>query len=566
MSKLNPTAKQQEANASHLNWMGGNSWDVNDPFVRLRMAAASCFFGEPKYYDTSGTEPTRSQFANLCRLSAQDFAYLRSTLNALSPSEWRDLSPRKTIERCVDECLAVDPERTLQIASALRNEDFMRSTPQVILVRAALSPATKGTGLVRRYAPEICRRGDEPAAGFAYFLDEYGRKTPLPNALKKAWRDALESFDDYVLAKYRLERNAVKTVDVVNLTHAHSESIDRLKRDELRQKDTWESVVSNGGSWRDAAKITPHMATLRNLRNFAQNGVAIGEIADRLRDGVRGGKQLPFRYYAAYKALDGYPAWQDLAEECLEISFANAPRFKGRVASLSDNSGSAWGTLTSELGSMHVAEIGNLMGVIAGKCADEGWLYVFGDRLARTPVRKNSSVFDLCDKAEQAGQGIGGATENGIWLFFDRAIRAREHWDHIFVYSDMQAGHGGLYGVDSNAYADYRWNGSNYIDVAKLIRTYRERVNPNVMIYLVQTAGYVDALVPEYYDRTFVLGGWSTNILKFADAMNRAYDGDAPSKAEVAEAAAENSVSADGVETTCDDVTQTLKLKTLLDD
>jgi len=144
MSKLNPTAKQQEANASHLNWMGGNSWDVNDPFVRLRMAAASCFFGEPKYYDPSGTKPTRSQFANRSRLSAENFAYLRSTLNALSPSEWRDLSPRKTIERCVDERLAVDPERTLQIASALRNEDFMRSTPQVILVRAALSPKRRG--------------------------------------------------------------------------------------------------------------------------------------------------------------------------------------------------------------------------------------------------------------------------------------------------------------------------------------------------------------------------------------------------------------------------------------
>jgi hypothetical protein len=35
---------------AHLNFMGGVSYSVDDPLFRLRLAASSCFFGEPMYY------------------------------------------------------------------------------------------------------------------------------------------------------------------------------------------------------------------------------------------------------------------------------------------------------------------------------------------------------------------------------------------------------------------------------------------------------------------------------------------------------------------------------------
>ena len=120
------------------------------------------------------------------------------------------------------------------------------------------------------------------------------------------------------------------------------------------------------------------------------------------------------------------------------------------------------------------------------------------------------------------GNKIGGNTENGIWLFFDKAIREKQHWDHIFVYSDMQAGHGGLYGISETEYGEYIFPGSgNHIDVAKLIAKYRSAVNPKVKIYLVQSAGYQDVLVPEFYKDTYILGGWSAGILKFASEMSK---------------------------------------------
>jgi hypothetical protein len=41
------------------------------------------------------------------------------------------------------------------------------------------------------------------------------------------------------------------------------------------------------------------------------------------------------------------------------------------------------------------------------------------------------------------------------------------------------------------------------------------------MVYLVQVAGYQDTLIPEFYDRTYILGGWGDGLLKFADKMNK---------------------------------------------
>ena len=57
-----------------------------------------------------------------------------------------------------------------------------------------------------------------------------------------------------------------------------------------------------------------------------------------------------------------------------------------------------------------------------------------------------------------------------------------------FSYSDQQAGHGGLYGLNSRDYSEYVIRG-HYIDVLKLVQEYRRKVNPKVNVFSVQTAG-----------------------------------------------------------------------------
>jgi hypothetical protein len=91
----------------------------------------------------------------------------------------------------------------------------------------------------------------------------------------------------------------------------------------------------------------------------------------------------------------------------------------------------------------------------------------------------------------------------------------------------MQAGHGGLYGGGVIG-SDYCWRkgphslalgAMSYIDVPKLVRKYRNTVNPKVNVFLVQIAGYEDTIIPEFYNRTYIIGGWSGSVLKFARRM-----------------------------------------------
>ena len=532
MSKLNKTeTKPIYEKTSHKNYMNGDSWNLSDPFIKLRMVAASSFFGEPKYYNEDGTINS-----NILKNEDgyKDIDYIVESLGQPIFKPQDKCKVQKQFETLIDDCLSVDVEKTLQLAVSLRNEDLIRSTPQVILVRAAMHKNAKGTGLIKKYASQICQRGDEPAAVISYLFSTYGKNTPIPNSIKKSLKEILESFNDYTISKYKMENNFVKTRDVVNLVHAFSPSIDKLMKGEAKQEKTWNSIVSNANKnektdteiWTDALNGMPHMALLRNLRNLINNNVDENLYLDKLLKGVEGGKQLPFRYYSAYKFIKNIASSRvlDTLEECLELSFKNAPHFEGKTMVLSDNSGSAWGSLTSDLGTMHVAEIGNLMAVMTAKMSDEGEVGIFGDRLDIIPVRKKQSIFDLLDKCTESGGKIGGATENGIWLFFDKVLKNKEHYDNIFVYSDMQAGHGGLYGEDPYDYMNYRVNGSRYINVPKLINEYRKTVNPNVMVYLIQTAGYKDVLIPEYFDKTFILGGWSLNIPLFAAKMSEIYN------------------------------------------
>ena len=59
---------------------------------------------------------------------------------------------------------------------------------------------------------------------------------------------------------------------------------------------------------------------------------------------------------------------------------------------LSDNSGSAWGTIPTEYGSVTVAEIDNLSSVITSACSDEGYVGKFGDKLKVFDTRSHFSL------------------------------------------------------------------------------------------------------------------------------------------------------------------------------
>jgi hypothetical protein len=365
-----------------------------------------------------------------------------------------------------------------------------------------------------------------------------GSKKGLPSLLKRTWAERLEAYSRYQLNKYK----GKSLIDLVRLSHANSADIDELMQTgTLKVTDTemtWETLRSAGKTWTEISNQIriPHMALLRNLRGIfteiSDRGTAEKILTD-LKAGVLNGKQFPFRYWSAYKAVNSADIHNkqlvlDTIEECMDIAVENMPKLSGRVACLSDNSGSSWGTMNSEYGSVTVAEIANLSSIITAKQSDEGYVGVFGDNLSVKPVSKRNGLLTQLEETSQRGRNQGGGTENGIWLFWDDAIKNKKHWDTVFVYSDMQAGHGGLYGINSSEYRDFIYGGSrgrnSYIDVLALVKEYRKKVNPKVNVFTVQVAGYNNSILPENIYRGAVLAGWTGREPIFAKAIIDTWD------------------------------------------
>lgn len=274
-----------------------------------------------------------------------------------------------------------------------------------------------------------------------------------------------------------------------------------------------------------------HMAILRNLRNMFSNDISEHhgkKILLALKSGVEHGKQFPFRYFNAYTMIQNSDVKYknlilDALEECLDIALVNLPKLPGKTVCLSDNSGSAHGSFASEYGHMDVAKINNLSSILTALNADEGEFYVFGDRLTEVAVSKRNGALIQLKEANARGQEVGMSTENGVWLYLDNIIRNKEHIDNLFIYSDMQAGHGGLYGINPSQYKEHVCNG-RYIDVLSLVEKYRKEVNPQVNVFTVQTAGYSNVVLPENLYRTSILYGWTGKESVYAEKMIQLWD------------------------------------------
>ena len=335
----------------------------------------------------------------------------------------------------------------------------------------------------------------------------------------------------------------------------------------------------------------PHMALLRNLRNILSEYAvrpdtenAIREIellTEQLVKGVRGGKQFPFRYFSAYKMLknarlsfngempkrnyrskklgkkeeesdtqEEEPDKQEVEKvehtpeqidtfakmltivlsglnRCILESVECIPPMKGRVDCLSDNSGSSRGGIVSEYGTVNIYEIANLSAILTAYRATEGGsVWIFGDMLEEYVVTKEP-ILEQLEKVNNIGNEIGGGTETGVWLFWEKFILNGKQLDTVFIYSDMQAGTGGLFVDGQNKQKLSQMGGAiddHYVDVLKLVEIYRERVYSKVNVFSVQVAGYDNTILPDIIYRGAVLAGWTGKEAKLAYEMSELWD------------------------------------------
>lgn len=521
--------RKKEIEKPVVNFMGGISYELN-PLDTLKMISASSIFCEPQYYRDSGIKDNDRYEMDR---HVKEYALFDIPKGTTATELMID---------AINKALDYDFKATIEWAKELRYDYYMRLNPQVIMVLASVHPSRVGfsqeyPNLFRKINMEVMRRADEPSTQLAFYLYNYGSKSKIPSILKRSWCDRIEKMSRYEMAKYK---NAeIGLINTIRICHANNNLINELMstgKIEIEDEDkTWETLHSQGMPFKEIIQTIkiPHMALLRNLRNIFKElndddrDTAIN-ILTQLKNGVKNGKQFPFRYYSALKQIEKNNEVNfqtlliDALEECIDISIDNMPKLKGKTMCLSDNSGSAWGTFNSEYGTMTVAEIDNLSSVITAMCSDEGYVGKFGNELKKIPISKRSgSLLQANNISNDRYSDVGGSTENGIWLFFEEAIKNKDHYDNIFIYSDMQAGHGGLYGIGSKYVIneeDFSCDG-RYIDVMKLINKYRHTVNPKVNVFCVQTAGYNNVLIPEYTYRGAVLYGWTGKESLFASKI-----------------------------------------------
>lgn len=539
MSRLSKVVKEQrEATVLQKdkvvkNFMDGDSY-VYSPLATLKMISASSIFGEPSYYrdgDIGKCSTRYSARGNKIWSKLLDYIII--------PKEYNGKSTTEIMTKAIDASLDYDYKGTLNWAVELRTVYNIRLNPQIIMVRAAIHPKRKEFTAnnkvhFRFINCQVMQRADEPMVQIAYYLFiNNGKKNNIPNILKRSWSDKLSSLKPYAINKYK---NAeIGMINAVRICHANSENINELmSTGGIQISDsatTWEQMRSAGKNWMyilENCNIS-HMALIRNLRNiFSEiDNVTIADaVIAELKRGVLHGKQFPFRYYSAYKAIrDSNVHHKDILldalEDCVDISIANMPQLSGKTICLTDNSGSAWGTIPTEYGSVTIAEIDNLSSILTAKCSDEGYVGVFGDRLKIIPISKNDKVLRKLSEINKIGKEIGMNTEGGIWTFFQKSTKKCDKFDNIFIYSDMQAGHGKLYGT-SGQQQEYRnadCSCGMYINVFQCLLNYRRQVNKDVNMFSVQTAGYNNSVLPEYAYRTSMMSGWTGKEALFAKML-----------------------------------------------
>ncbi len=507
----------------HKNYMDGISYDLS-PFMTLYVMATSSFFGQDAYYENvrRTDEKTEEEQKNIHYLEKFFGSFGVHVHDMMVSGNNRAEAMKKAIEDSLD----YDTELTLNFLAWLRTKAFIRTTPATGLAIASHHKNIRGTNLLRTVSDEVLSRPDDACRCLEYSMKTYGRT--IPNGLKKAVAKRLNKANEYELAKYanKGKKKGIGLKDAIRLSHAHSEAINKLFNDELKQTNedtqTWEAIISTEGSnhetWTRAVETMGHMALLRNLRNLESHDVDPELFTAKLVEGAKTGKQLPFRYYSAWFNVKSAKI-QEALEKCIDISIENLPTLPGKSLILVDNSGSATATHVSELSDVRVSVCGNLMGVLTGLISDKAKIGVFGNKVLYFPINKNvkECALELLESVNETGRHVGEATENGIWLALKDIIDSGEKFDRIFIYSDMQAGHGGLYGFESEKYPRYEDKGryAYYIDVPQLVQKYREEVNPDCKLYSIQIGGYSDNIMPEFYPNTCILGGWNTEILQF---------------------------------------------------
>lgn len=419
-----------------------------------------------------------------------------------------------------------DPYFAAKAAVWVRKVFGMRSVTH--LVGSEVVHCVKGEPWTAPFINTLVYRLDDAVQILAAYLAAYpagadGKKR-IPNSLKKGIRAALGRYDSYAFAKYKLENQSVKLVDLVNLVHPipndrNREALEGLINGKLKNSDTWEAKLSKAGQTgvdKDEAKAEAwgemlssgkmgYMALLKNVRNLMDQAddktwvLALQQLVDENR--IKKSMVMPYRYMSAIDAIFGHsPAKAQrknaaiaALRAALETSLSSAPEFRGKTCVVLDESGS----MTSERthGGQNVAEVGGLFAAAILKTNPRADILLFDTTARYADVPKTTRALGLDQIRRAIGIRNGGGTDLSC------AFRGmNKKYDTIIILSDMQTwvdGMGGPAGACGQYCANYQ-------------------ANPNIVSF--DLKGYGQAPLPK--EKVFLVAGFSDKVFDIIDFLD----------------------------------------------
>ena len=414
----------------------------------------------------------------------------------------------KEMQETIKNVIKSDPQFVANLAVFARREFNMRSVSHVLTAYLVHEP--NGKAYTRKTVKAVAVRADDLTEIMACYLSMFGK--PIPNPLRRGISDAIQRFDEYALAKYKGEGNAVKMRDLLCLCRPkpkdaeQSEMWKRCLNGELATPYTWETELSAKGNnkktWEeliDSGKVG-YMALLRNLRNILNaNPSNLNKVLDTIQDPekVRKSKQLPFRYLSAYKELSNIGGSRifDVLENAVEVSCENIPKLEGTTVIAVDVSGSMR-TAVSDKSKVLCYEIAMLLGMIANKICENSIFYVFSDAAKKVTVSHRSGILETVTHTS-----VGGGTN--MHAPFNKMLLDKVKADRIIILSDNEC----------NQTSDFSYWRSNRDPVQKVADEYRRQSGNDIWVHAIDLLGY--GTQQFHGSKTNIIAGWSEKVLDF---------------------------------------------------
>lgn len=407
----------------------------------------------------------------------------------------------KEIKETLKSVIKTDPAFVSKLAVFARREFNMRSIAHVLTGFLANIP--EGKPYIADTVAGVTVRGDDLTEILAFYLSEFGK--PIPNGLRRAIAKQFTSLDEYSLAKYKGEGNALKMRDILCLCHPvpadekQSATWKQLLEGTLPTAYTWESELSAKGNnketWEEliASGKVGYMALLRNLRNIIMAAPSnLDVVLNKIKDpeAVKRSRQLPFRFLSAYRSIEGIAGTKvlDALEDAVDISTENITKLPGRTVIAIDNSGSMRSRVSNK-SSVEYADIAYMLGFIANKICEDAIVYTFNYNAKKLDVSSRTGIL----YASVHASNPGGCT-NMSAPFVDITSKKID-CDRVIILSDNEVNWGGKHTIQ--AYADQ----------------YRKEMNKNIWVHAIDLAGY--GTQQFIGDHTNIIAGWSEKVLDF---------------------------------------------------